>query len=900
VSPSEPEFGVPSPYRGIEPFRYADRANFFGRAGAIDELFAKILLYRLVVLFGESGAGKSSLLNAGLIPALQKEGLLAERLRVRPDPEASIIVERIPTTQRKDADFLPSIFSGIGENHPSGPTIGCSINSFLSTVRTRAAESRPLLIFDQFEELFTLFEQKQTEGQELKLRILETLFQIVSDHELRAKVVIVIREDFLGKLEILVRSYPQVLDHRVRLRYLPADNACSAILGPFGPGNVLPSSLSADLAEKIVNDLSNDTPDGLVAPTQIQIICSRLWNTYSGTQAEIGVPEYSALGAATGIVRGFFESEMLQFDPSLRPVASTILGSLITTVGTRDVVSEEKLREIAGQYLLSTEEVSSALRTLEARRFINKTSQRGTYFYEVSSEYLIPPIQKESRQLAADRAEKKAAAEAAQREHEASRDREFERAKALAKEQQLRADAERLRADEQAQLALTQRELAEEQQQRAETESRQARRLRWWLQSLAFLLLLVIVSGVYAYRQSRLARENAAVALRNEVQAKASAVQAQKSEADARERQTEAERARKEAISQGFAAELAANQARRADRLAEARLKEVEAAQAEAERSFDLARQQTAQAQIARVTSTAVLCVVWSPDGRRLATGSQDASARVWDAITGGALLTLSAQGASVSSVTWSPDGKSLATGRGNGTVQVWNAETGKEIGVPFGDHKAIYSVAWSPEGKQLATGSGDGTVGVWDSASGTLVMTLRGHSGPVYGVAWSPNGTRLATVDLDGIGIVWDVAAGLKGLTFNSGSTHSPIYGVAWSPDGRRLATGSGDNTARIWDVEAGKELLELRGHTSSVYSVAWSPDGKRLATGSGDNTARIWDAEAGEELLTLRGQSGVVYSVAWSPDGKHLASASEDRTAKVWNLGTGELLLTLTVPVT
>ena len=823
---------------------------------------------------------------------MQKEGLRAERLRVRPDPEASIIVERIPTTQRGDEDFLPSIFSSIGADHPSGPTIGCSIKSFLSIVRAKAAESRPLLIFDQFEELFTLFEQKQTEGQELKLQILEALFQIVSDHELRAKVVIVIREDFLGKLEILVRSYPQVLDHRVRLRYLPEDDARGAILGPFGHGNVLPSSLSADLAEKIVKDLSSDTAEGLVAPTQVQIICSRLWNTYSGTQAEIGIPEYSALGAATGIVRGFFESEMLQFDPSLRPVASTILGSLITTAGTRDVVSEEKLHDIAGQYMFSIVEVSSALGTLEARRLINKTSQRGTYFYEVSSEYLIPPIQKESGQLAAERAEKKAAAEAAQREHEASRAREFERTKALATEQQLRADAERLRADQQAQLAVTQRELAQEQQQRAEAESRQAQKLRWWSRSLAFLLLLVIATGVYAYRQWRLARENALVAVRNEKQA-------EKSEEQAQKRRTESELARNYAEEQRTAAEDAAKQAVRADQLSEARLIQVEAAQAEAQRSADLARQQTAQAQIARVSSTAVLSVAWSPDGRRLATGSQDASAKVWDAITGRALLTLSAQAISVSSVTWSSDGERLATGSGDRTVRIWNVELGKPTGEPLTNHGAIYSVAWSPDGHRLAVGSGDGTVGVWNTESRTPVITLRGHSGAVYSVAWSPDQSRLATVDLDGVAILWNIPEGIQVLKFSGSGTNSAIYSVAWSPDGKQLVTGSGDDIARIWGAEIGKELLQLHGHTRSIYSVAWSPDGKRVATGSGDNTARIWDAEDGKELLELHGHSGIVYSVAWSPDGRRLVSASEDRTAKVWDVGTGELLLTLTVPL-
>ena len=833
MSRTEPQSSVPSPYRGIEPFRYVDRENFFGRSGAIEELFAKVLLYRLVVLFGESGAGKSSLLNAGLIPTVQKERLRPERLRVRPDPEASISVERIPTTQRRDRDFLPSMFSDVGADHPSSPTIGCSIGGFLPKVRAKAAECRPLLIFDQFEELFTLFEQKQAGGRELQLKILDTLFQIVNDQELQAKVVIVIREDFLGKLEILARSYPQVLDHRVRLRYLTQEDALEAIVGPFKPGNALPSRLMKDLADKIVEDLSRDTPDGLVAPTQVQIICARLWETYSNKRPEIGVPEYNALDGATGIVKGFFESELQQIEQSLRPVAITILGNLITACGTRDVVSEEKVRSLANQYELKPDEVSSALGTLGARRLINRTSQRGTYFYEVSSEYLIRPIQKESQQLAAERAEKKAAAEAAEREREASRVRELERATALAEEQKRRAEAERLRAEEQAQVAATQRELARVQQQRAETEARQAKRFRRLSLVLGGVLLVAIVAIGVAVWQSR---------------------------------------------------------------LAEQRLRQALMAEAAARQSAEIALQQSAQAQSARVTGTAVLSVAWSPDGKRLATGSQDTTAKVWDAASGRDVLTLRGQHDSISSVAWSPDAKQLATGSGDGTARVWDAETGEDLLRLSGHDASVFSVAWSPDMRRLATASQDGTTKVWDAEAGKQLLTLRGHTGPVYSVAWSPDERRLATASLDHTAKVWDAVTGQELLTLMG--HNGPVLSVAWSTDGRRLATASQDKTTKVWDAATGKELVTLRGDEDSVMSVAWSPDGKRLATGSQDTTAKVWDAETSKELLTLRGHSGPVLSVAWSPDGKRLATASQDRTTQVWDAETGKLLLTLTVP--
>jgi len=140
-----------------------------------------------------------------------KEGLRAERLRVRPDPTQPFAIERIPTTEREDRNFLPSIFVQDDAEHPGDPIAACSLERFLPSVRDRSAAASPLLIFDQFEELFTLFEEKEqgaTGGEVLQDQILNAIFEIVSDLTLKAKVVIVIREDFLGKLEILAKSFP--------------------------------------------------------------------------------------------------------------------------------------------------------------------------------------------------------------------------------------------------------------------------------------------------------------------------------------------------------------------------------------------------------------------------------------------------------------------------------------------------------------------------------------------------------------------------------------------------------------------------------------------------------------------------------------------------------------------
>ena len=290
--------------------------------------------------------------------------------------------------------------------------------------------------------------------------------------------------------------------------------------------------------------------------------------------------------------------------------------------------------------------------------------------------------------------------------------------------------------------------------------------------------------------------------------------------------------------------------------------------------------------------SGVVLSVAFSPDGKRLASGSFDKTIKLWDTVTGTELLTLKGHSGNVLSVGFSSDGNRLAAGNFDRTIKLWDTVAGKELLTLKGHSSEVWSVAFSPDGKRLASGSTDQTVKLWGTVTGTELLTLKGHSNEVFSVAFSPDGKRLASGSFDRTIKLWDTAGGKGLLTFKGHS--GTVWSVAFSPDGRRLASGSYDKTIKLWDAVAGTELLTLKGHSREVLSVAFSPDGKRLASGSPDWTVRLWDTATGTELLTLKG-SYAVYSVAFSPDGKRLALGSSDQTIKLWDTATGKTLLTL-----
>jgi WD40 repeat protein len=276
--------------------------------------------------------------------------------------------------------------------------------------------------------------------------------------------------------------------------------------------------------------------------------------------------------------------------------------------------------------------------------------------------------------------------------------------------------------------------------------------------------------------------------------------------------------------------------------------------------------------------------VAFSPDGKLLASGSDDYTIKLWDVATGQEVRTLKGHTYFVLSVAFSPDGRLLASGSGDRTIKLWDVASGSLVRTLTGHTNWVRSVAFSPDGKLLASGSDDNTIKLWEVATGRELRTLKGHSWGVKSVAFSPDGKLLASGSGDGTIKLWDVATGQEVRTLKGHTGW--VTSVAFSPDGKLLASGSGDHTIKLWEVATGREVRTLTGHTGDVTSVAFSPDGRLLASGSADETIKLWEVASGREVRTLTGHTHGVYSVAFSPDGRLLASGSRDATIKLWDI--------------
>ncbi|HEY9798717.1 MAG TPA: hypothetical protein V6D25_00040 [Leptolyngbyaceae cyanobacterium] len=285
-----------------------------------------------------------------------------------------------------------------------------------------------------------------------------------------------------------------------------------------------------------------------------------------------------------------------------------------------------------------------------------------------------------------------------------------------------------------------------------------------------------------------------------------------------------------------------------------------------------------------------VLSVKFSPDGQQLATGCADGTVCLWD-LQGNQIGEpfLDHQGWvwSVSFSRSGPDAKYFAAGCADGTVCRWNWKSNKNPPYKHEVGGTVYDISFSPDEKYLAAASSDGKVYVWDLESDpNKRIECRGHQCWVYSVNFSHDSKYLATGSADGTVRLWDLKniqmAELKQIA--EFKDHKGfIWSVSFSLDGH-LATSSTDGTVRLWRLTDNQQAKFL-GHKSWVYSVSFSPDGKHFATGCADGKVYLWDLEGnqiGEPFLV----NHPVLTVAFSPDGKKLATGSEDKTARLWNL--------------
>jgi WD40 repeat protein/uncharacterized caspase-like protein len=835
-----------NPYKGLQSFDEADKELFYGRDRVIKEMRAKAENNKLLVVSGASGTGKSSVIKAGLLPALREAGF------------------RILPVIRPGVSPFASLEKGLKD----GKVIEASGSLQDGAFITKLGEQKTVLLIDQYEELITRCpnpaEREQFDA------LLRKLLNEVTDGAL--KIILTVRADF----------EPQLDDGA--LKSLWTSGRCT--VPPFSVEELKEVIVMPTIQEvlifdppELVDEIIEEVVQAPGAMPLLSYTLSELYEAYikSGRQDRaLKKEDYDNLGGVMGALRTKADALYHSLDAGGQNTMCKIMLRMVSLEG-----------ELAGKRVLmddliyadatENQRVHAVIDQLVEARLIVK----GKDYIEPAHDALVrawKTLREWIHTIGEDKILLNTKVNVAANEYAESQNVKFlwnDNPHLSVLQQDLRRPNPWFNAQE---LDFIQKSVL-----RKKKLSRILRSITAGVFiALSGLTVWALLNAQRANREANRLRADFLAIKANEVFAVDNTQALRLAEAAYAIVEKAPLASVQNVLSAAFhslynktpfyAANLKHNDAVTAVAFSPAQERILTASEDGSARLWDW---QGNPIDTLNQGYEKVAAAAFSPSGKIILTATEDGSIILWDA--NGTPRDTVNHPPEIHAAIFSPDEASILTVCADDTARIWDL---KGTLIARLDHtKEVFSAVFDSAGQKILTASADGTAKLWDR-QGHFLKTLGKHRKPINQAVFSRDGKMILTAARDGAAGLWEAQGNF--LRILQHARDKEVYTAAFSPDGQNIVTASADGGAKLWDVQG--HLLDSLVHDRKVYSAAFSPDGQKIITASADSTARLWNRQG--ILLAIFKHQGEVKQAVFSPDGGHALTASQDGTAKLWNL--------------